>query len=145
VRKSIQGQPLTRSGTQCLCISQAVLVALRRRPERFRSWPHDYRAGRRWPLAGFVAIVGSQAQDTVFLECRLVERLGSSAVQLGTVGELNRWQVDQEALREELRDLAGMGALSDEDRVSIDHAIELVEYEIGNRTGVAVVPPKTVP
>ena len=81
----------------------------------------------------------------MFLKCRLVERLGSSAVQLRTVGELNRWQVDQEVLREELRDLSGMGALSDEDRISIDHAIELVEYEIGNRTGVAVVPPKTAP
>jgi hypothetical protein len=60
------------------------------------------------------------------------------------VGE-QTWQVDREALLEELRDLAGIADLSDDDGITIDQAIELVGYEIGNDSGVAVVPPTTVP
>jgi hypothetical protein len=84
--------------------------------------------------------VGSEAQDSVFLETQLVERLGASAIQLRTVGE-QTWDVDREALLGELRQLARTDSVSTDERIPIDQAIELVEYEIGNGTGVAVVPP----
>jgi hypothetical protein len=119
-------------------------VIFKRKPERFRKWTHNYRAGRRWPLAGVVAILGSEAQDAVFLDTRLVDRLGPWVFQLRTVGE-QTWQVDQEALGEELRHLAAIADLSDEDVITINQAIELVEYEIANRSGVSVVPPTIVP
>jgi hypothetical protein len=81
-----------------------------------------------------------KARRTVFLDVRLVHRLGSSAFELRSAGE-QTWQVDQEALCEELRDLAATADLSDDDRITLSQAIELVEYEIANRSGVAVVPP----
>jgi hypothetical protein len=123
-------------------IDQAERMRIRRDP-RFRRWTHDYKAGRRWPLTGFVAVIGAEAQDAVFLPSRLVEQLGTSAVQLRAVGE-QRWlagPVGAEALLQELIDLLETADLSDEDRLVVDHAVELVEYEIGNRTGVAVAPP----
>jgi hypothetical protein len=49
--------------------------------------------------------------------------------------------VDREALLGELRQLARTDSVSTDERIPIDQAIELVEYEIGNGTGVAVVPP----
>jgi hypothetical protein len=121
-------------------VGQTVGVVIRRKPERFRRWTHRYGEGRGWPLAGFVVIVGSEAQDSVFLETQLVERLGASAIQLRTVGE-QTWDVDREALLGELRQLARTDSVSTDERIPIDQAIELVEYEIGNGTGVAVVPP----
>jgi uncharacterized protein YciW len=48
-------------------------------------------------------------------------------------------------LLDELRDLAAIPGLSDEDVITINQAIELVEYEVGNGTGVAIVPPRTDP
>lgn len=119
-------------------------MIFRRRPEQFLRWTHRYGAGRTWPLDGFVAIVGSESQDSVFLDTRLIEQLHDSPVQLRTVGE-ETWQVDQPALRQELLDLAAVPGLSEEDVTTIGQAIELVEYEIGNRSGVLIVPPKTKP
>ena len=50
------------------------------------------------------------------------------------------WQIDGEALYKELRELAALPDLSSHDRSTIEQALELVEYEIGNGAGVAVVP-----
>jgi hypothetical protein len=102
-------------------------------------WHHHYKDRRRWPLPGAVAIVGSESQDAVFLDVGLV---GPSANQLRTTGE-QLWLSAAEAkvLREELRGIAARSDLSAEDRLALSHAVELVEYEIVNRTGIAVVPP----
>ena len=100
---------------------------------------HSYRAGRNWPLAGYVAIVGSESQDAVFLDTRLADRLGAAS-QLRTVGE-QTWQVDQQALLQELKDLAAITDLSGDEEITVNQAIELVEYEIWQRSGIAVAPP----
>jgi hypothetical protein len=117
-------------------------MALRRcRSGQLHKWTHRCKAGRRWPLEGFVAILGSEAQDAVFLYVRLVQRLSEPAV-LRLVGD-QRWLAgaDTEVLRQELLKLAGIGDLSPDERLSLDQAVELVEYEISNGTGVTVVPP----
>jgi hypothetical protein len=71
-----------------------------------------------------------------------VSRAGSSTVHLRTAGE-QRWLSagEAEALRDELLNMGAASDLSAEDRLTLAQAVELVDYEIANRTGVAVVPP----
>ena len=78
----------------------------------------------------------------MFLPLNLAGNLGGSGVQLRTAGE-QQWlgAAEVETLREELFALAVSPELSDEDRLAVNHAIELVDYEVGNGTGVAVAPP----
>ncbi len=103
-------------------------------------WTHHYKGDCRWPLEGVVAVIGSEAQDAVFIDVGLIEPTG--AVRLRTTGE-QRWLSTPETteLRDELSALATKGGLSADDRLTVRKAIELVDYEIANGTGVAVAPP----
>jgi len=90
---------------------------------------------------GYVVVIGSEAQDAVFLRTDLVELLGATAVQLRVTGEQSWLSADEaEALRKELLALS-QKALAGEDRRTVIQAMELVDYEEANRTGVAVAPP----
>lgn len=99
-------------------------------------WPHHYAGARRWPLRGHVAVIGSEAQDAVFLRTDLVSLLDAvSTEQLRPSGEQRWLQADDvRALRRELMALQDHG-LSGEDRQTVIQAIELVDYETANRTG----------
>jgi hypothetical protein len=103
-------------------------------------WTHHYKGNRRWPVEGFVAVIGSEAQDAVFIDAGLIEP--TDAAHLRTTGE-QRWLSTAEAaeLREEVSALTRKAEISANDRLSLSQAIELVDYEISNRTGVAVAPP----
>jgi len=104
-------------------------------------WPHHRKGDRRWPMDGYITVIGAEAQDAVFIRTDVVALLGAMAAQLRTVGD-QRWLNTDEAevLRGELVALSTLG-LSDDDRQTVTHAIELVAFEIANRTGVAVAPP----
>jgi hypothetical protein len=106
-----------------------------------KAWPHHYKGDRHWPLRGYVVVIGSEAQDAVFLRTDLVGLLGATAVQLRITGEQSWISADDaEALRKELVALS-QRALAVEDRQTVIQAVELVDYEEANRTGVAVAPP----
>ena len=106
-------------------------------------WHHRFSGDRRWPLGGYVAVIGAEAQDAVFLDVHLVSQLGPDVTCLRIVG-VQRWLSTAEQsgpLKRELSALSDL-ASSESDRLAVRQAIELVNYEIASRTGVAVAPPK---
>jgi len=92
---------------------------------------------RLWPREGFVAVVSAEAQQGVFLDVGLVERLPEASV-LRAPGS-TQWMAG-EVVRDALAELVGM-ASDVEERLAVTEARELVEYAIAMGTGVAVVPP----
>jgi hypothetical protein len=82
-------------------------------------------------------VVSAEAQQGVFLDVGLVERLPETSV-LRALGS-TQWMAG-EVVRDGLAELIGLASDADE-RLAVTQARELVEYAIGTGTGVAVVPP----
>jgi len=118
-------------------MGQAGRMRIIRRDDPFLKWTHDYREGRHWPLEGFVAVVGSEAQDAVFLPSRLVEELGQLSNCQRVVNDSGS-EVPKLRPSGRIARPCGENWTSDRHRLVVSRAIELVEYEIGNHTGVAV-------
>jgi len=94
-------------------------------------------AERPWPREGFVAVVGAEAQEHVFLAVGLIGRLPECSL-LRALGS-TQWMAG-EPVRDALAELIEVASDADE-RLAVTQALELVEFAIGTGTGVAVVPP----
>ena len=101
---------------------------------------HDLTHSSGWPVEGFVAIVGADAQDHVPIPVHIFEAVpASDRSVLLTSGDV-RWFVP-EAVRQALLEL--LGRVSESDAEPVRRAIDLTEYACTTRTGVGIAPPPT--
>ena len=96
---------------------------------------------RPWTRPDSVTILGAESQEVAFVSQELVERLAPASSLLAAEGG-QRWLSASEIsdLRTELTGVAEQAGPG-EDLRGVIQAIELIDYEVANGTGVAVVPP----